>query len=97
MLPKSCICVAVSPCADLHLGHELKVSDDGDAVERYMGGPPEEIPQAYALACPGRLLPVNFPLLIAYGDADADVPPELMDAYTKKAYIPHHRFESLPA
>lgn len=85
MLPRSCICVAVAPCADLHHGHELKVSDDGDAVERYMKGTPEEIPEAYALACPGRLLPVNFPLLITYGDADDAVPPELMDAYTAKA------------
>jgi len=85
LLPKSCICVAVSPCADLHEGHAMRVSEDGDAVERYMKGSPEDLPSEYALACPSRHLPVTYPLLIAYGDADDDVPPVLMEAYAAKA------------
>ncbi|CAK9056968.1 Hypothetical protein (Fragment) [Durusdinium trenchii] len=75
--------LAAAPVADL----EMKVSDEGDAVELYMKQPPtsESALEAYRLASPAANLPVSFPLLIVYGDADADVPPELVKAYAHAA------------
>ncbi|CAK9056912.1 unnamed protein product [Durusdinium trenchii] len=79
--------LAAAPVADLVKGYEMKVSDEGDAVELYMKQPPtsESALEAYRLASPAANLPVSFPLLIVYGDADADVPPELVKAYAHAA------------
>ncbi|CAJ1341187.1 unnamed protein product [Effrenium voratum] len=79
--------LAAAPVADLVLGHELKVSDEGDAVELYMKQAPTS-PEAlaeYRKASPAALLPVSFPLLVAFGDADKDVPPDLVRSYAKAA------------
>ena len=34
------LCVALAPVGDLNQGYNLKLSDEGDAVPNYMGGPP---------------------------------------------------------
>ena len=78
--------VAAAPVADLIRGHELRVSDEGDAVERYMKQKPvgpglEE----YQQASPAALLPVTFPLCVIYGEKDSDVPPKLVRAYAQEA------------
>mmetsp|Transcript_90200 Transcript_90200/g.291601 ORF Transcript_90200/g.291601 Transcript_90200/m.291601 type:complete len:315 (-) Transcript_90200:61-1005(-) len=79
--------LALAPVADLVLGHELRVSDEGDAVELYMKCKPddEEGRERYAQASPAVLLPVTFPTVVAYGDADSHVPPELVSSYAKSA------------
>eukprot|EP00931_Biecheleriopsis_adriatica_P086288 TRINITY_DN60998_c0_g1_i1.p1 TRINITY_DN60998_c0_g1~~TRINITY_DN60998_c0_g1_i1.p1 ORF type:complete len:362 (-),score=76.53 TRINITY_DN60998_c0_g1_i1:9-1094(-) len=79
--------MAVAPVADLLLGHKLRVSDEGDAVELYMKQAPDSnIALAeYRKASPADLLPVSFPLLIVYGEADKDVPPILMASYAEAA------------
>jgi dipeptidyl aminopeptidase/acylaminoacyl peptidase len=46
----------------------------GEPVNELMGGTPEQLPEAYALANPGRRLPLGVPLLLVHGDADATVP-----------------------
>lgn len=69
--------------ADLVRGHQMKVSDDGDAVPLYMKCTPDESPEAYAAASPAALLPVTFEAIVAYGDSDKDVPPDLIQAYAK--------------
>lgn len=84
-LPESSIVVAAAPVADLVLGHSMRVSDEGDAVDLYMKGSPEELAHAYSEASPAALLPVTFPLLVMYGDKDSDVPPKLMDSYAETA------------
>ena len=45
---------------------------DGKA---FLDGPPADPPR----------LPVTFPLLLAFGDADADVPPEVVRGYAAAA------------
>ncbi|CAL1137137.1 unnamed protein product [Cladocopium goreaui] len=79
--------LAAAPVADLVKGFEMKVSDEGDAVELYMKQPPTSDVglEEYRKASPAALLPVTFPLLLAYGDADADVPPLLVRSYAEQA------------
>jgi hypothetical protein len=42
-----------------------------DAVVPFMGGLPQELPQAYAAASPHLLLPIGVPQLLVQGLADA--------------------------
>eukprot|EP00435_Cladocopium_sp_Y103_P031635 s3333_g8.t1 len=77
--------LAAAPVADLVKGFEMKVSDEGDAVELYMKQPPTSGLEEYRKASPAALLPVTFPLLLAYGDADADVQPALVRSYAEQA------------
>eukprot|EP00933_Yihiella_yeosuensis_P081291 TRINITY_DN9487_c1_g1_i2.p1 TRINITY_DN9487_c1_g1~~TRINITY_DN9487_c1_g1_i2.p1 ORF type:complete len:298 (+),score=75.20 TRINITY_DN9487_c1_g1_i2:44-937(+) len=79
--------LAAAPVADLVRGYEMKISDEGDAVELYMKqAPKDETSEAeYRKASPASLLPVKFPLVIAFGDKDSDVPPELVSEYGKAA------------
>eukprot|EP00930_Biecheleria_cincta_P018654 TRINITY_DN14453_c0_g1_i1.p1 TRINITY_DN14453_c0_g1~~TRINITY_DN14453_c0_g1_i1.p1 ORF type:complete len:348 (+),score=71.65 TRINITY_DN14453_c0_g1_i1:27-1046(+) len=81
------IVLAAAPVADLVRGHEMRVSDEGDAVELYMKQPPvEEAALAeYKKASPAALLPVQFPVLVAYGEKDTDVPPKLVAEYAEAA------------
>lgn len=78
---------AMAPVADLIKGYEMKISSEGDAVERYMGQAPDtELARIqYLNASPAALLPVCFPLLLVYGDADDDVPPCLIESYAQAA------------
>mmetsp|Transcript_8764 Transcript_8764/g.24069 ORF Transcript_8764/g.24069 Transcript_8764/m.24069 type:complete len:312 (-) Transcript_8764:52-987(-) len=79
--------VACAPVADLAKGHEMRVSDEGDAVELYMKCKPDDEAgrAAYARASPSALLPVTFPVVVAFGDNDKDVPPELVAGYVDEA------------
>lgn len=91
--------LAAAPVADLIKGYEMKVSDEGDAVELYMplevglkwlelrklSPTSESALEEYRKASPAALLPVTFPLLLLFGDADADVPPELIRHYAAEA------------
>lgn len=77
--------LAAAPVADLVEGHRMQVSDEGDAVELYMKCLPEDDGGEYAKASPAALLPVTFPVLVAYGDNDADLPPALVSGYCDSA------------
>lgn len=44
------------------------------AIVDLMGGPPDALPEAYAVADPARLLPFAAPVLLITGDADDAVP-----------------------
>lgn len=79
------VVLAAAPVADLVKGFEMKVSDEGDAVELYMKQSPAEGLEEYRKASPAALLPVTFPLLLAFGDADTDVPPALVRSYAEQA------------
>lgn len=83
--PQVLAVVALAPVADLARGHEMKISDEGDAVELYMKCTPAEAPEAYARASPSALLPVKFPLLVVFGSEDKDVPPDLVRGYADAA------------
>merc|ERR1719296_144436 len=77
----------MAPVGDLVRGFEQKISDSGTAVEMYMKCKPdsEESRAQYVKASPQALLPVTFPTLIVYGDADKDVPTAYLEPYAKEA------------
>lgn len=79
--------LAMAPVADLQRGYELRVSDEGDAVELYMKCKPEDDRgrQQYLLASPAALLPATYPLLVVWGSKDVDVPPDLVSGYAAAA------------
>lgn len=77
LIPTATLTVALAPVADLVKGHEQRLSDDGDAIEKYMGGTPEEIPEEYTKASPVTLLPTTVPAVVAIGSADDTVPPAM--------------------
>jgi acetyl esterase/lipase len=56
-----------------------------DAVERFMGSAPKQVPDAYSVASPDELLPLGVPQVIVYGTNDAVVPPDQSSAYAGKA------------
>ena len=69
-------------------GYELKISDEGDAVQLYMKATPDSSDKAlaeYQKASPRALLPVSTPTIVAYGSADTDVPPALCASYAQAA------------
>ena len=63
----------------------MRLSDEGDAIEKYMRCTPDtdEGLAQYALASPAELVPrIQAPLLLAMGTKDADVPPQtVLDFY----------------
>ena len=61
-------------------------ADLGDgAVAELLGGGPNEAPDAYALADPGRRLPIGRPQLLVHGSADDRVPIEHARRYEARA------------
>ena len=57
--------VAIAAVADLVAAHDLKLSDEGDAVALFMGGSPNELAAAYAEASPrASMLPLATPALL---------------------------------
>ena len=58
--------VGQAPVADLHQAYDMKLSDDGDAAEVFMGGSPESVAggAAYPAASPAALLPLGCPQLV---------------------------------
>lgn len=64
--------LALAPVADLGRGYHLGL-DDG-AVERLLGGGPDEVPQRYAMVDPVRLLPLPVPVVVVHGTLDDRVP-----------------------
>lgn len=78
--------VAVAPVADLVAGYERRLSDEGDAVLRFIGREYEQDPQLYRDASPAHtMLPLRTPTLIVTGDQDVDVPVDLTRAFAAKA------------
>lgn len=67
---------------------------EGAALE-FMGGGPEERPDAYATADPLRLLPTGTESLLVHGDADQRVPVEQSRAYARAARAAGDRCELL--
>ncbi len=64
--------VALAPVADLVAAARSRMGDR--AVSDFLGGDPDERPDAYKQADPMRLLPGDVPVTIIQGTLDADVP-----------------------
>lgn len=78
-----CLCVAVAPPADMIPCHEARLSDERDAVERYLGCLPDSeagrgVYQAASIS-PRR--PSRVPVLLVAAGRDADVPPGLVRSF----------------
>lgn len=65
------------------------------AVLDFIGGTPEERPEAYELADPARRLPLGLPILLAHGDADDRVPLAQSRDFAEKARSAGDRCELL--
>ena len=57
----------------------------GGAAVEFLGGEPEEVPDAYANADPSRLLPLGVPELLVHGTADDRVPARYSRAFAERA------------
>mmetsp|Transcript_15309 Transcript_15309/g.61577 ORF Transcript_15309/g.61577 Transcript_15309/m.61577 type:complete len:332 (+) Transcript_15309:2-997(+) len=79
--------VAVAPVADLIAAHERRLSDEGDAAMRFLGGAtPDQAPDLYRAASPAHsMLPMRAPCLIVTGLRDVDVPPDLTRDFARLA------------
>ena len=80
LLFKPSLCVAIAPIGDLEEGQNRRLSDDGDAIQIYMGG---KLPidscnnnyndkDPYKLASPSCNLPIMVPAVIVGGENDKD-------------------------
>ncbi len=58
-----------------------QVRPQNSPVVNFLGGSPAEMPERYALASPGQLLPLGIPQILIHGDADENVPIELSRTY----------------
>jgi acetyl esterase/lipase len=73
--------VALAGAVDLRLtldlGEVLSFSSGGPAVRALMGDPPKDVPERYAAADPGELLPLGVPQMLVQGSEDDQIPPAL--------------------
>jgi pimeloyl-ACP methyl ester carboxylesterase len=77
--------VAIAPVSDLVEACRARLSDDGDAVQNYLGGDPagnERAALAAARASPvAACMPCAVPTLVVSGRKDTDVPTEIALRY----------------
>jgi acetyl esterase/lipase len=75
--------VALAPVCDLPAAYREGLGEE--AVEEFLGAPPEAAPDAYLAASPGARLPLGVPALLVHGDADERVPISQSRAYADAA------------
>lgn len=85
-LPRPKLVVGIAPCADLVDGVRRRLSDEGDAIQRFMKCDPDplkkETMDAYHRASPLHLLPLGVPhQLLVSGNRDEDIPADMIRAY----------------
>ena len=71
--------VALAAVSDLRTAWDWQLSDG--AVGELLGGDPQQAAEAYALASPIELLPLDVPQVLLHGDADEAVPYQLSQRY----------------
>jgi pimeloyl-ACP methyl ester carboxylesterase len=71
---------------DLREAARRNLSDG--AVRELLGGSPEERPDRYDAASPIELLPLDVPTLLVHGTDDEVVPPDMSQAYARRATHP---------
>jgi acetyl esterase/lipase len=70
--------VALGPVADLGAADRLHLGDD--AARAFLGGAPDEVPDAWAEADPARQR-LTAPVALVSGEADDVVPPAIAESY----------------
>jgi hypothetical protein len=76
--------VALCPVTDMVACFDLKLSDEGDAAERFMKCAPADGPEAlerYLAASPLHILPNAVPTVLVSSRGDIDVPLDMVVAY----------------
>jgi acetyl esterase/lipase len=76
---------AVPLAGIMNLADYLNINRCGEWVDDFMGGTPEEVPERYALASPGALLPIGLDTTLVQGMLDDIVPPALAADYRADA------------
>jgi acetyl esterase/lipase len=61
----------------IDLGGFFSFSNGGPAVRALLGGLPHDVPERYAAADPGALLPLGVPQILVQGSEDDQIPPAL--------------------
>jgi acetyl esterase/lipase len=84
-LPRLRILGAVTQGGMLDLVDAAHLGIIRDAVPRFLGGSPEDLPQAYAEASPIAHLPLGVPVVCVHGDADPLVPISQSERYVRAA------------
>jgi len=95
---KPCLCVSIASVPDMLPGFEARLSDEGDAIEQYMGFNPDtqQQKQSYSDASISPKLPLSCPTLLVSGSEDVDVPPRfLKELYEKCCANPGAHVELL--
>lgn len=89
---------ALAPVSNLSLAVELRLSDNGNAVQNYMHGTPEDIPHAYDQACPTSLAPhlTQSPITLLLGDKDDKIPPIIISTCFEAIKSLHSQDHSVP-
>ncbi|HET6313581.1 MAG TPA: alpha/beta hydrolase [Chloroflexia bacterium] len=75
--------VPLAGVVDLRRGWELQLSSG--VVEDFLGGPPDAMPERYALASPIEMLPTGVPQRLVHGTDDPNVPYEISERYVRAA------------
>jgi acetyl esterase/lipase len=75
--------VSLAGAVDLGLASRMRLSNG--ATEELMGGSPEDMPERYATASPGHLLPLGVKQVLIHGTRDPDVPYEISQFYVERA------------
>eukprot|EP01034_Spumella_vulgaris_P022827 gene22828-29001_t len=96
---KPLLCVAVAPVGDLIEGAIGRLSDDGTAIQLFMGGEPEGESnlEQYRLASPSCNLPMKVTkLLLISGSIDHIVPQKFVNSFYKQALKAADSAKGLP-
>ena len=71
---------AQAPLTDLLAADSARLSDEGDAVRRWIGGSPDELPELWRRLTPMNNTPAS-PVVLFHGKRDSDVPTTQSDRY----------------
>lgn len=77
---------AVSQAGVLDLADASAERLGAGAVDAFLGGGPENVPERYAAASPIALLPVGVPIVCVHGEADDTVPIRQSERYVAAAH-----------
>jgi acetyl esterase/lipase len=81
--------VALAGAVDLRLTIDLggffSFSNGGPAVRALLGGSPKDVPERYAAANPGELLPLGVPQVLVQGSDDDQIPAALPGRWQQNA------------
>lgn len=75
--------IPLAAISDLRRAWALHLGDG--AVERFLGGSPDQVPQRYRAASPMELLPISVAQRVVHGTADKVVPFEMSERFARKS------------